>query len=579
MPALERLARESIVFEETVTVAPLTLPAHASLLTGLYPPRHGVRDNHLFSLGADVPTFTQAFADAGYATGAFVSSGVLNRRYGLARGFKVYDDDTGPLERPAPDTLAAAERWLATAPRPVFAWIHLFEPHAPYKTGTYDSEVMGVDAALGGFVDRLRTSASWATTIVSVTSDHGESLGEHGEKTHGFFVYDSTLLVPWVTRVPGRAAVLMSAQARLVDVLPTLAAFAGVAAPTGRTIDGVSFVPVLNRTHPGGDRFPALEAYSETFLPRHQFGWSELRSLRMGGHVKFIAAPTPEIYELSSDPAEARNVAASRPDLTRSMSHQLAALERAASAPAARVSDPVLAEQFMALGYIAGSADTSGSAAAGADPKDKIRVYQLTMDALESSEAGRAGEALAMLADAERLDATAAQVPFLRGVVLGNVGRFAEAARALKRAVALNPRHVLARFKLALAYVRIGQSDEAQTVLESVLRDEPGNARALHNLAAIAYTKGDLDRAAALEQKAIGIDANYAEAWNTLGAIEILRKQPERAVTALERATAVDPRNAQAFRNLGIALRAAGDAPGAERASRRACELNAQLCP
>jgi choline-sulfatase len=580
MPALDRLARESVVFAQTVSVAPLTLPAHASILTGLYPPRHGVRDNHLFSLEADVPTFTEALAQRGYATGAFVSASVLDRRYGLARGFAVYDDDTGPLERPAADTIAAAERWLASAPRPAFAWIHLFEPHAPYRTGTYDSEVRAVDAALGGFVERLRQSPTWPQTIVSVTADHGESLGEHGEKTHGFFVYDSTLLVPWVTRVPGREPATIPHQARLVDVMPTLAAWAGAAiqGPRGG-IDGVS----LDAARPDGPS-PALEAYSETFLPRHQFGWSELRSLRTD-RTKWIAAPRPEAYDLAADPGETRNIAASAADRVRSMERQLAAVERAAVARPARASDPVVAEQLMALGYIAGGA-TADAACGGADhdctqrddPKDKVRVYQLTMDALESSEGGRPAEALAMLRAAERLDPGTAPVPFLRGVVLGNIGRFDEAADALERAVALSPRHVLARFKLALAYVRTDRPDRAERVLEGVLRDEPRNVRALHNLAAIAYTRGQLDRAAALEQQAVALDANYAEAWNTLGAIDILRRQPVRAVTALQRATSLDPRNAQAFRNLAIALRATGDRAAADRAALRACELDRRLC-
>jgi len=579
MPALDRLARESIVFARTVSVAPLTLPAHASILTALYPPRHGVRDNHLFSLGADVPTFTEALARRGYATGAFVSASVLNRRYGLARGFGAYDDDTGPLERAAADTFAAAERWLASAPRPAFAWIHLFEPHAPYKTGTYDAEVRAADTALGRFIDGIRQSAFWPDTLVSVTADHGESLGEHGEKTHGFFVYDSTLLVPWITRVPGREAATITSQARLVDVMPTLAEWAGAAIewPKG-SIDGVSLAAAR-----ADSPSPALEAYSETWLPRHQFGWSELRSLRTD-RAKFIAAPAPEAYDLAADPGETRNIASSASERVRSMERQLAALERAPVARPPRASDPVVAEQLMALGYIAPSGPEVACGAAlagcerGEDPKDKIRVYQLTMDALEASELGRPADALEMLRTAERLDARTAQVPFVLGVVLGNVGRFDEAATALERAVALSPRHVLARFKLALAYVRTNRADRAQRVLEGVLRDEPQNVRALHNLAAIAYTRGDLDRAAALEQQAVALDAGYAEAWNTLGAIDILRQQPTRAVAALQRATTIDPTNAQAFRNLAIALRATGDQAAAERAALRACELDRRLC-
>jgi len=583
MPALDRLARESIVFDQAVTVAPVTLPSHASLLTGLYPPRHGVRDNHLYMLGADVPTFAEALAARGYATAAFVSAPVVNHRFGLARGFSTYDDETGELERSGADTLRVAEKWLAAAREPAFVWIHLFEPHAPYKTGTYDSEVTAVDTALGAFLDRLRAGPRWARTVVSVTSDHGESLGDHGERTHGFFVYDSTLLVPWVLRVPGRRATHVPHQVRLVDVMPTVAELAGAPVLTDRGLDGISLVNTI-----ASGKAPALEAYSETFLPRHQFGWSELRALRTE-RQKYIAAPTREVYDLAADRNETRNLAASRPDVVASMDRQLAALER--STRTANIerkrgtrnpepgTDPELAEQFMALGYIAPSGDLADHDGVRADPKDKIHVYQLTMDALEQSEKGRAAEALQLLAQAERLDPNVAQVAFLRGVVLGNVGRFAEATRALERAIQISPRHVLARFKLALAYLRTGRSGEAEKVLQAVLDEEPDNVRAMHNLAAIAYTRGDLDRAAALEQQAVARDANYAEAWNTLGAIHILRKQPEKAAEALQRATTLDPRNAQAFRNFSMALRGIGDDWGANLAARRACELDRSLCP
>lgn len=572
MPALDRLARESIVFDQAISVGPLTLPAHASLLTGLYPPRHGVRDNHLYTLAEDIAVLPQQFKAAGYATGAFVSAIVLHRRYGLARGFDVYDDDTGPLERPAEETLRRAAAWIDSASAPCFVWIHLFEPHAPYRAGSYAAEVAAVDTALGTFLDRLRARPTWQNMIVSVTADHGESLGEHGEQTHGFFVYDATLRIPWVLRAPDRPAGRFAHQVRIVDVLPTVASLAGV--PSSVTgIDGVNLAPFL-----AAGKLPALEAYAETFLPRHQFGWAELRSLR-SERLKYIAAPRPEAYDLSADPFERTNIAPERADIVGSLSRQLAAIERAAVMRPRQVSsDPVLAEQFMSLGYIGYSPPVGEPTAPLPDPKDKVKIYRLTMDALEASEGGRTADALAHLAAARRQDPQVAQVHFLEGSILGGVGRFADAARALERAVMLSPRHVTARFKLALAYLRLGREGDAARVLESVLRDEPANFRALHNLAAIAYQRGELDRAAALERKAISLQPDYAEAWNTLGAIHLLRKQPSEAVAALERATRSGPANAQAFRNLALARRALGDVAGADAAARRACELDRRLC-
>jgi arylsulfatase A-like enzyme/Flp pilus assembly protein TadD len=571
MPALDQLARESLVFEQAISVGPLTLPSHASILTALYPPRHGVRDNHLFSLAEEVPAYPALLKAGGYATGAFVSAIVLDRRYGLARGFDEYDDHIDAVERPAADTLSRAEQWIAAARRPFFAWVHLFEPHAPYRSGSYALEVAIVDAALAKFFDALRSRGTWDSTIVSVTADHGESLGEHGELTHGYFVYDSTLKIPWLVHVPGRRPQRFAHQVRLVDVLPTLVALAG-APVDSLTVDGVNLVPSLGRTGS-----PNLEAYSETFLPRHQFNWSELRSLRTE-RGKYIGAPSPELYDLPADPREERNVLITQADIARSMSRQLAALERSTPPRARQATDVVLAEQFMSLGYIGYSPPASAASGPLPDPKDKLEIYRLTMDALELSEGGNHAGALARLREAKRLDASVAQVHFLEGVILGNVGRYAEAAAALERTMAVNPRHVTARFKLALAYLRTDRAGRAEQVLLGVLADEPRNVRAMHNLATIAYSRGDLERAETLERQALAVDPQYVEAWNTLGAIYIVRKEPERAVEALDRATRIDSRNGQAFSNYALALRALGRRDEAKAAARRACELDARWC-
>src|SRR5262245_28047117 len=184
-PTLAALAAQAVSFDQAITVAPLTLPAHASLLTAQFPPRHGVRDNQIFTLPETAATYPSMLRQRGYDTAAFVSAVVLDHRYGLNRGFDVYDDEiTGP-ERAAPETLARAEQWIDTARRPFFVWVHLFEPHAPYRTGSYAAEVTAVDTALGGFFDHLRGANVWNDLVLAVTADHGEALGEHGEKTHG----------------------------------------------------------------------------------------------------------------------------------------------------------------------------------------------------------------------------------------------------------------------------------------------------------------------------------------------------------------------------------------------------------
>jgi choline-sulfatase len=202
-PALDALAREAVVFDTAISVGPLTLPAHASLLTGQIPPAHGVRDNHVYALAPEIPTYTTWLKSQAYETAAFVSAVVLDRRYGLDAGFDAYDDamPAEAPERSAGDTIGRAGDWLrrrgsGAGAAPFFLWIHLFEPHAPYRTGSYAGEVTDVDREIGRFFAALRELRLWDDTVLTVTSDHGESLGEHGEDTHGFFIYDSTIRIP-----------------------------------------------------------------------------------------------------------------------------------------------------------------------------------------------------------------------------------------------------------------------------------------------------------------------------------------------------------------------------------------------
>lgn len=582
-PALDALARQAVVFETAITVAPLTLPAHASLLTGQIPPAHGVRDNHLYSLDAKVPTYTSWLEARGYDTGAFVSAVVLDRRYGLDRGFDVYDADMpgqGP-ERRARDTLDRAEQWLSersgAGHAPFFLWIHLFEPHAPYGAGSYASEVTDVDRELGRFLTVLRERGLWDDAVLSVTSDHGESLGEHGEDTHGYFVYDSTIRIPWILKAPDLAASRFTPQVRILDVMPTMIALAEAADETASALGPVEGVDLSASLSGGVD--PGLDAYTETFLPRHQFNWSELKAIRTSS-LKFIEAPTPELYRWRDDPGESRNLARSEAATAARMQSIVARASASAfAAPRRPQSDVAEAEKFMALGYV-GQVDTRAEAAGvmRPDPKDKLEVYRLVMSALTLSESGRPDEALDALRRAERLEPDVTQVHYLQGVILGGQNRYREAAASLERTVAMNPRHDQARFKLALAYLRLGETTRAETVLRAVLADEPNNMRAYQNLAAIAYTRGDLAQAESLARRAVEIDRGYFDAWNTLGAIYVLEKRSAEAVQALTTAVSLNPSNAQAHYNLSLASQAHGDLQAAAAAQTRACALDRRYC-
>jgi arylsulfatase A-like enzyme len=384
-PNLDRLAAGGVVFEQAMTTAPLTLPAHASLFTGLLPPRHGVRDN-AGALAGHHETLAARLQQHGFQTAAFVSSAILKADRGLAAGFESYDDRrassravAGGLQRPANETIDAALRWLKDRlERPFFLWLHLYDPHAPYdppepirtayRDNPYAGEVAFADAELGRLTEFLDARGLLARTAVIVTADHGESLHEHGEAGHGIFLYQSVLHVPLIIRAPGLTARRVTAVTRIVDVMPTILDLVGVDRPATR-LDGISLLEVAR-----GGTDPELDAFAESQYPL-QFGWSPLRSLR-NGRFKLIAAPRPELYDLERDPTEQHDLFSARPALGRALAQRLVEMEGDAPVHAG-VADsspgPDIAERLGALGYVA-PAPSAATAGYGSlpDPKDHI---------------------------------------------------------------------------------------------------------------------------------------------------------------------------------------------------------------
>jgi Tfp pilus assembly protein PilF len=458
--------------------------------------------------------------------------------------------------------------------------VHLFEPHAPYTSGSYAADVSDADRHVGQLLDAVRTRGAWDRTVVSVTSDHGEALGDHGEATHGFFLYDSTLRIPWLLRAPGLAPTRYPHQVRIVDILPTTMAVAGARnADPGGTVVAVTAVDAVDVSdHVAHQSDPRLEGYAETLLPKHQFNWSGLRALRTA-QFKYIEAPRPELYDLEKDAGERTNDVASGSSRITAGKMVLAAIDRrgrqATRGPSA---DTALSDAFLSLGYIGYAPPTNGGDADLADPKDRLGVYLLVMRAIEESERGDRTRALATLADAAKQDPGVAQTHFLAATILGQEGRYREAAVALERTLAINPKYTAARYKLALSRLRLGDYAGAERELDAVLRQDPNDVRAIHNLAAVAYSRGDLARAETLERRAVQLDASYVAAWNTLGAIHIVRREAGPALEALKKATTLDPKNGQAFDNLAMAYKLAGDNSRAASASLQACSLDKRFC-
>ncbi|HJQ97580.1 MAG TPA: sulfatase-like hydrolase/transferase, partial [Candidatus Polarisedimenticolaceae bacterium] len=486
-PSIDALATAGARFDQALSPAPLTFPSHATIFTGRLPRHHGVRDNALFRLKKDVPVLAESFRKAGYRTGAFVSAAVLDGSLGLDRGFDVYDDTLGPAargeepERRGDKTADAAIAFVAKAKPPFFVWVHLYDPHAPY-TPSYDGEISFMDAQVGRLAAAAR--ARDASVLITLAGDHGESLGEHGEDTHGIFLYQATQRVPLVVFGPGiTAGRVVRETVGLVDVAPTLADLAGIAPLAGA--DGRSLAPVLR----GGAAPPARDVEMESFFPLFSYGWAPLRAL-VRGPLKLIDAPKGELYDLSKDPAEAKNVRMARRneanDLFRALSTRVEG-----DAPVPEAMDPSLAEhaqRIASLGYVGGS--TANPNEEAIDPKDGI-VW------IADLEIGR--------------NALASKKP-------------ADGIAPLTRLLARNPQNLPALMTLAACFEDAGKLDDAIGVHRRALALYPKSAITWKNLGGALAAKGSKTEAAAAFEKAVALDPLDAVALHELSRLAFERK-------------------------------------------------------
>jgi choline-sulfatase len=511
---LDALAAEGTLFERAYTPAPITLPAHASLFTGLLPPAHGVRGNGAFALPAGKPTLAEALRGHGLATAAFVGGFPLSRRFGLDRGFDHYDDQLARAsgvhydfaERRASDVVDAAISWLAGRPGPVFAWVHLFDPHAPYDPppafavagDPYRGEIAAVDAALA------RLLAAWDARpepdVVAVTADHGEAFGEHGERSHSLFVYDVTLRVPLLVRAPGVAAGRRApGPVSLADLGATLLALAG--APPA--------LPGSNILAPAA----AAPLYAETLAPRLDFGWSDLRSIR-DGRYKLIRAPRPELYDVAADPAETRDLAAAEPATVARLQGALdALLARAGEGESRREVDPETAERLRALGYV--QAPAAGGT--GADPKDKVEVASRI--AAAAGPFASQSEVIAAYRAIVALDPAVPVVNFRLADALLRAGRTRESIPYFERVIAAGPRSADSFVGLATALAQLGRLDAAENTLQAALEVDPASGQAHFNLGEIARVRGDVGAASRSYEEARRDPVTRARAEARLAAL------------------------------------------------------------
>jgi arylsulfatase A-like enzyme/Tfp pilus assembly protein PilF len=503
-PRLDALAADGVRFDQAISPMPMTLPSHTSLMSSLYPYEHGVRDNADFEIDEGIELLAESFDAAGYDTGAFIAAYVLHSRWGLAPGFDHYDDDginriddvggAGRAERRGDEVLDVALPWIRQ-PReaPFFSWVHLYDPHAPYAApepwGTrfahepYDGEVSYTDTLIGELVDELAAADLLDNTIILVTADHGEDLEDHGEPGHGIFLYDTVMRVPMILRLPDGAAAgtVVEEQVRLIDVGPTLLDLAELSAPDG--ITGESMSPLLVG---GGQPRPA---YSETMYPRWHFGWQELYALRADG-FKYILAPAPELYDLAADAGERDNLADTRVELADALHEALEALEADVDDSARVDATGEAARRLRALGYI-GTAPADLGSGPLPDPKDKIEVYRILVEADSLMSEERYDEAITRYETLIAQDPRIVDAHYQLGTARRMTNDYVAAEAALLDALALRPDYEAALADLGVVHRRLDDPEQARADFDAVLALDPRNTNAHFNLGEMALEDGD----------------------------------------------------------------------------------------
>ncbi|MEO8379744.1 MAG: sulfatase-like hydrolase/transferase [Acidobacteriota bacterium] len=623
-PAIDAVAAGGARFENAISAVPLTLPSHATILSGLLPPHHGLRNNGAGAFPAERTTLSTLLAGKGYRTAALTGAFVLDHRFGLNRGFDVYDDEI-PRDPSAGDHLEAersgdavvdqALQWLAQGDaRPFFAWVHLYDAHFPYvppepyrgrfASAPYDGEIAFVDAQVRRLMDFLESRGLREQTLVVITGDHGEALGEHGELTHGLLLYEPTLRVPLVMAAPGLIdRNVITTPVSLADVAPTIAALAG--APFGTKTDGRDLSAALRE----GKEPPPADVYAETEYPA-LYGWSPLAMLRRGP-FKYISAPGPELYDLARDAGETRNVFNDERRTMRALDAALAVVRAApVTPPPSSAPDAETMAKLASLGYVGGMPATRPGGKRP-DPKVMAPLFRKFEEATWATTGKRFDEAASILEDLVRRDpqnavfrGSLAKVERLRGhggraielyreaVVFapddpqnwynlasafqqaGDMTRAGEAAREALRHDAANAE---AHNVLGIAYSAGGDAAQALEQFQRALAIDPRNARAYNNVGNVARAGGRTAQAEQAYQKAIALAPAYADPLNGLGALEIDRNRPRLAVAYFDRALQIAPDYLEARLNRAVALQLQGDVPAAVREYRTFIEQSANV--
>jgi arylsulfatase A-like enzyme/Tfp pilus assembly protein PilF len=561
-PVLDGLAARGIKFERCIAQTPLTLPSHSSIMTGTLPFFHGVRDNGGFILPQELTTLAEVFKGAGYATSAFIGAYVLDSKWGLNQGFDYYYDrfdlskfekiSLGSVQRPANEVLDEALRWLGeNKTSKFFTWIHLYDPHTPYEPpppfaerypkSPYLGEIAFVDSQLARLESFLEENGLAEGSLLVIAGDHGESLGEHGESSHGFFIYQEGLHVPLIVVTPFARFKGLSVPAvvSLVDVMPTVLEMAGLPVPA--EVQGESLVPLFFK--PEDDR--VRYAYSETYYPRYHYGWSELSGFQ-NDRYKLIIAPQKELYDLTADADEMRDLSSAEPGILAQLETAAAKFVAARSANAHQVDyrqmDPETREKLSALGYIGSFTDAKKvEGKTLGNPKEKIIVFNELSRAREMGLNGQTDEAVAIIQKIIAGDPDINDAYFSIGNIYFKARRFKEAISYFEQALERKPDDSFCVMNIANSYLNMGQPGQGETFVADYLKKGFSDPQLYYLLGTLTFLQNKFDEALKYYDECLSYNSDSAASHSAMAAIYIVKNDLASAEKHIAAARAINP--------------------------------------
>lgn len=586
-PAIDALAAAGVRFDFCVAHAPMTLPSHTSILTGQDPRQHGVRDNIGFRAKSNLMTLAETLKSRGFSTAAFVSAFVLDSRFGLDQGFDHYDDHVGIApagalyytERRADATVDLALNWInsADSSKPWFVWLHLFDPHAPYDPpadyksrfadSPYAGEISYVDSQLARIFDKVKRSGD---TIIVVTSDHGEGLGEHGEESHGVFAYNTTIHVPFIIFAPGsvKAGSVIERRVRHIDIMPTTLEMLGV--PTPKTVSGESLVALMA----GRDKGEAPDSYFEAMFGYYNRGWAPPQGL-YSGDLKFIKLPLAELYDMETDRAEKNNIISRSASTARQMLTSLRELLADEQATERVDEDQATLGKLRDLGYITTSAPATKDQFGPEDDPKRLNPLGKKLDEIKQMDLrSQSKEAISALRTLVREHPTFRAAYEVMIIYLLRLGRGDEAVAAAKEAIAQGVQDFEMIKTLAGTHYTLGQYDKAIPIYEKLLEQDPSDAEISGPLAICLYNTGKPSRAEKLFKQTLEIDPGYAEIRVAYATMLFRNGNGTEALKQLDQVLAIYPDHDPALTTRGMALEVEGKYEEAAAQYRSAIKKN-----